>query len=780
MNNIENRDTDRFSKKNKPIHDQKTREMRINESASIYPNKWLQIGIDKLKRHEVEEAISLFQKVLRVEPANAVANEKLAIANSMLANLKNTKELLSTGLQFMEQENWEAAKEAFEALLEVDPDHQEARTFLEEIISRLARSQSLSSDSPIFDFTDDIAIDQTPGVESSYTSPIKSGVDPDLTLPNVDISTDDFAREFECNAEDNTPQIDEVLARATAAFNIDSAAPTESPPANTPDYDIEFQKKFEDVISLYENGHLEKARAELYRLKEKYPSHAQIAYYLDIINRHMKGSPKAQNQIQIERLFKQGMDELEKDHFGNAEKCFLEALSIKPDFHQAQLMLEKIQTLKTAKKNQGGAKPKPEPPPKKNPQPARTSSQQKPPSAPAQRPMLSLGVIAGTIIIGALFYIFFLKYPEFKIASHLEKANQFILNGEFQDALTELDIVSTIDDSNAQLWELRGVVYLKMKNGTESVAAFDKARTLAGANISSRFIFNSGEAFLLTENFAAAEKAFRAVSEDPEYAKDANFYLGTCLARMNQAESAVSAFRKSSYLNPDDAKIYFEIGRLLVETEKFKEAEDEFLKTISLDPSFVPVYEALGDLYLKTNRNQDAIDIIYQPLEWLKPSDPALGKIIANLKYKLGLALYRNTDYDKAIDQFNQILLLEQSARVYIELGRTYYQTDKLQQALISWQRAVELEPENADIHFYLGRAYQKLGDKKKAMEAYQNATQKNPNHVQSITNLGTIYYELFDYQKARAMWEKSLKINPNQPIIKKKISELISKTSPS
>jgi tetratricopeptide (TPR) repeat protein len=98
-------------------------------------------------------------------------------------------------------------------------------------------------------------------------------------------------------------------------------------------------------------------------------------------------------------------------------------------------------------------------------------------------------------------------------------------------------------------------------------------------------------------------------------------------------------------------------------------------------------------------------------------------RIIALLFCLLPLAMYgvtkRNADteylrgnYQQAIADYRDLLSRGISADLYYNLGNAYYRTDSLAEAILFYERALQLEPGDADIRFNLQFARSKTIDK--------------------------------------------------------------------
>jgi len=73
---------------------------------------------------------------------------------------------------------------------------------------------------------------------------------------------------------------------------------------------------------------------------------------------------------------------------------------------------------------------------------------------------------------------------------------------------------------------------------------------------------------------------------------------------------------------------------------------------------------------------------------------------------------YTKEDYKKAIDGYNQILMTNmESPEVYFNLGNAYYKTGQYTLAILNYERAKLLAPDDADVAFNLQVANQHVVD---------------------------------------------------------------------
>lgn len=73
---------------------------------------------------------------------------------------------------------------------------------------------------------------------------------------------------------------------------------------------------------------------------------------------------------------------------------------------------------------------------------------------------------------------------------------------------------------------------------------------------------------------------------------------------------------------------------------------------------------------------------------------------------------YAKSNYQQAIKDYQEILKTGVSSEIYYNLGNAYYRTDNITQALLAYERALQLSPGDNDIRFNLQYARSKTIDK--------------------------------------------------------------------
>ncbi len=144
---------------------------------------------------------------------------------------------------------------------------------------------------------------------------------------------------------------------------------------------------------------------------------------------------------------------------------------------------------------------------------------------------------------------------------------------------------------------------------------------------------------------------------------------------------------------------------------------------------------------------------------------------VNNTKHKLSIKTA--TDYfQEAYEEDNaeQAIVLYQKAieikpdmhEAYNNMGIFYSELEKYQEAINAYQKAIKIKPDNHEAYYNMGNAYGKLGEYQKAINVYQKAIEIKPDEHNAYYNMGNTYRELKKYQKAINAYQKAIEIEPS------------------
>ena len=128
----------------------------------------------------------------------------------------------------------------------------------------------------------------------------------------------------------------------------------------------------------------------------------------------------------------------------------------------------------------------------------------------------------------------------------------------------------------------------------------------------------------------------------------------------------------------------------------------------------------------------------------------------------LGNALLQKGDVDEAMVHFQQALQINPNyAEVHYNFGFALLQKGNLDEAIAHCQRALQIKPGYAEAHINLGLALLQKGQVDEAMVHFQQALQIKPDNAKAHVNLGGALLQKGEVDEAIAQYQKALQIKP-------------------
>lgn len=135
--------------------------------------------------------------------------------------------------------------------------------------------------------------------------------------------------------------------------------------------------------------------------------------------------------------------------------------------------------------------------------------------------------------------------------------------------------------------------------------------------------------------------------------------------------------------------------------------------------------------------------------------------------YLLALIHSTEKDYDSAAREYEHILKTFSNAEpenieIYGYLGQLYYSQKKYKEAIVQFEKILNLEPKNADVLYLLGSLYLEISDQPKAIDLLKRSIELDPDHDGSLNTLGYIYAETdSNLEEAENMVNRALTVSP-------------------
>ncbi|MGB3559429.1 MAG: tetratricopeptide repeat protein, partial [Geitlerinemataceae cyanobacterium] len=157
----------------------------------------------------------------------------------------------------------------------------------------------------------------------------------------------------------------------------------------------------------------------------------------------------------------------------------------------------------------------------------------------------------------------------------------------------------------------------------------------------------------------------------------------------------------------------------------------------------------------------------------------ALDKKYLAAWHQLAQLLEMQEKWDEAAEHYGTSIELDPQPPFWVfrHFGFSLYQQGLFDEAIVAYQKAIAVQPEEATIHSLLGQAFGKKGDIERAIESYQRAIELSPElPVWVYLNLGDGLIQLDRVDEAICAYEKALALEPENEGIQRLLEVAITR----
>jgi arylsulfatase A-like enzyme/Flp pilus assembly protein TadD len=250
------------------------------------------------------------------------------------------------------------------------------------------------------------------------------------------------------------------------------------------------------------------------------------------------------------------------------------------------------------------------------------------------------------------------------------------------------------DDKSSQGFILLGSIEEKRNNIEKALAYFEKAAGLEPNNVQLKIS--------LARSLTGVGQQEKALSICQEILDDGTITgnpknaevlcsVGILLTEMNRLDQALQVLKQATSLDESNPQAWNYLGVVFYRQSDLDQALRAYQKAVELDPRFASAFNNLGTLYLR---------------QFLERKNPSLMA--------------------QAIDAFDRALELDpRLASAYNGRASAFKFSNRVNEAIRDWKKALELQPEFIDVYFNLGITYLQAGNKSEALRILNRCKEK-------------------------------------------------------
>ncbi|MBC3807647.1 tetratricopeptide repeat protein [Undibacterium seohonense] len=210
----------------------------------------------------------------------------------------------------------------------------------------------------------------------------------------------------------------------------------------------------------------------------------------------------------------------------------------------------------------------------------------------------------------------------------------------------------------------------------------------------------------------------KAIQVDARQAK-VHCNLGATLQELGKSEEALACYELAISLQADYAMAWNNRGNCLRHLGRFEEALESFTKAMELQIAYPEAYLNRAVCLQDMNQHEHALLDVEDALRSRRhypAAQFARGFSLQQLRrYELALVAY-----ELAFDTSSSP---QQQAAVICNQGMILAKLKRDQEALATFQRAIEIRPDFGNAYLQLGHLYRSTNKQAEAVQAYQNAS---------------------------------------------------------
>ncbi|RFP57968.1 MAG: tetratricopeptide repeat protein, partial [Limnothrix sp. CACIAM 69d] len=280
----------------------------------------------------------------------------------------------------------------------------------------------------------------------------------------------------------------------------------------------------------------------------------------------------------------------------------------------------------------------------------------------------------------------------------------------------------------------------------------------------SQLYLQVGKLNLSAGNYGLAIINFARVLDLDSTNYSAAFFQGNALLSLGRYEEAVMSYEKAIQLEPKYHHIFeytFRNRRQLIFDLKWcRTAIGYLVHHLQNITNYYKIFQEINfqkykHLFSVSRQYRTTLDRFIRIVQ-RKPNYHYIWRNRGNALLHLGRYEEAITSYQRAIEiDLNDLYS-------HNELGNAYHDLKRYEEAITSHQRAIQVDPSYIYAHNDLGAAYRDLKRYEEAITAYQRAIKLDPNYASPHNNLGNAYRDLKRYEEAITAYQRAIKLDPN------------------
>ncbi len=345
--------------------------------------------------------------------------------------------------------------------------------------------------------------------------------------------------------------------------------------------------------------------------------------------------------------------------------------------------------------------------------------------------------------------------PKF-IMAKVYKAYILFTQKKYDQALDLVDETLQEDSGDVRARALRGDILVLKNNFIDAISEY---RTVLGdepgndrvALKLARVHFYNGESGLAEETY------HKALDRNPKL-RQARFDLAGIYRQKGKLDRAREQIDKLLEDRPDDRKALLIRGDVALLQKDIETARDSFTRLFKLIPESPLAQFKMGLIFFIEKKVEQAASLFEKALSTNPGFEPALNQLVQ--------VMVRKNDLSGAIKRVeDQLVKIPENAKYHQLLGSLQAVDKKFDLARKSFEKSLQINPDNFQVMLNLVRIEITEGSLDTAITRTKALREKSPDNLGIAIFLAALYEQTERYKMAKVIYEEILKTNPeNKP----------------
>ena len=310
-------------------------------------------------------------------------------------------------------------------------------------------------------------------------------------------------------------------------------------------------------------------------------------------------------------------------------------------------------------------------------------------------------------------------YPDSTVIQ-LKIAHLLIDRGKAAESIGILNRIEKIEQSNYEVYILKGSAYNLLGKTSEARQHFDKAVSLSHTDNRDTILYNIGVTFEHQSNYEPAIQYFlESYKLDPSNFT-VLFDLAFCYDQLNQTERSIYYYNRYLDEEPYSDIAWFNLATVYNKDENFEKSIEAYDFVIAINEDYSSAYFNKANILSNLERYNDALPVY---LEYLK--------------------------------------FEEDHVMAHCYIGECYEKLARYEESLFFFQKAVSLDPNCADAWFGKGIVKMHLESYQESMNYINRALELNEDNTEYLYAKGLVYMRQNDHHNGMLIFKQLVELDP-------------------